>query len=238
MAKQNFIGVLEKVAEIGFLGVEPAGLFGVEPKEVRHIVEDLGMRVSSNHQPWPNRENLSEVADVAAGLGTTTVICGFGRDHFKTLDDIKATAETANFIVEALTASGLAVALHNHWWEFEKLEGQVKYDIFMEMCPDLLCELDLYWAANFGANEVSEIVHRYRERTPLVHVKDGTLDREQPQVPVGQGRMDVAADLHAAEDSVLQWLIVELDTCDRDMLQGVSESYTYLTGQGLATGRK
>jgi sugar phosphate isomerase/epimerase len=238
MAKQNFIAVLEKVAEIGFAGVEPAGLFGHTPQEVRHIVEDLGMTVSSNHQPWPNRENLAEVAEVAAGLGTTMVICGFGPDNFKTLDDIKATAETANFIVERLTASGLSVAVHNHWWEFEILDGRLKYDIFMEMCPGLLCELDLYWASNFGANDVAKIVDRYRQRTPLLHVKDGTFDREKPQVPVGQGRMDVAADLHAADDNVLKWLIVELDTCDRDMVDGVAESYRYLTGQGLAKGRE
>jgi sugar phosphate isomerase/epimerase len=237
MAKQDFVDVLRKVAEIGYLGVEPAGLFGHEPSEIRSIVEDLGMTVSSNHQPWPNRENLAEVVDVASGLGTTIVICGFGRDQYKTLDDIKAAADTANFIVDGLVASGLSVAVHNHWWEFEKLEGRLKYDIFMEMCPGLRCELDLYWAANFGANDVSKIVAKYRDRTPLLHVKDGTFDREQPQVPVGQGRMSVAEDLQAANENVLQWLIVELDTCDRDMLQGVSESYTYLTRQGLAKGQ-
>ena len=175
---------------------------------------------------------------MAAGLGTTTVICGFGRDQYKTLDDIKAAADMANFIVDGLGSSGLSVAVHNHWWEFEKLEGRLKYDIFMEMCPGLLCELDLYWAANFGANDVSEILAKYRDRTPLLHIKDGTFDREQPQVPVGQGKMHVTADLQEADENVLQWLIVELDNCDRDMLQGVSESYTYLTGQGLAKGRE
>ena len=61
LAKQDFIGVLKKVAAIGYLGVEPAGLFGHKPSEIKAIVADLGMAVSSNHQPWPSRDNLAEV---------------------------------------------------------------------------------------------------------------------------------------------------------------------------------
>ncbi len=238
MARQDFVGVLKKVAAIGYLGVEPAGLFGHTPSEVKAIVEDLGMAVSSNHQPWPNRENLSEVIDVAAGLGTRTVICGFGRDLFKSLEDIKATADTANFIVERLAAAGLTVALHNHWWEFERHEGRLKYDILMEMCPKLKCEIDTYWASNFGANDVPAIVAKYASRTPLLHLKDGIFEREQPQRPLGAGRMDLPRVIHAADERVLQWLVVEHDTCDRDMLEAVGASYAYLTKKGLGRGAR
>lgn len=238
MAKQDFVGVLKKVAAIGYLGVEPAGLFGHEPSEVKTIVEDLGMTVSSNHQPWPNRENLAEVIDVAAELGTRTVICGFGREQFRSLDGIKAASETANLIVERLSAAGLAVAVHNHWWEFEKHEGRLKYDLFMEMCPKLKCELDTYWASNFGANDVPAIVAKYASRTPLMHLKDGLFDRDQPQKPLGAGRMDLPGVIHAADDRVLQWLVVEHDNCDRDMLQAVRESYAYLTAKGLGRGAR
>jgi hypothetical protein len=36
----------------------------------------------------------------------------------------------------------------------------------------------------------------------------------------------------------LQWLVVELDACDTDMLEAVEKSYKWLVGNGLATGRK
>jgi sugar phosphate isomerase/epimerase len=238
LAKQDFVGMLKKVAAIGYLGVEPAGLYGHEPAEVKGIVEDLGMTISSNHQPWPTRDNLDEVIDVARGLGTNTVICGFGREAFKTLDDIKTAAETANAITSRLVAAGLTVALHNHWWEFEKLASRLKYDVFVEMCPGLKCELDTYWASNFGANDVPTIVTRYASRIPLMHVKDGTFEREQPQKPLGEGRMDLPRVIHAADERVLQWLVVEHDNCDRDMLQAVTESYAYLTATGLGRGAR
>ena len=63
-SKKDFVAVLRQVAEMGYSGVEPAGLHGLSPVEARRIVEDLGMVVSSNHGPWPNPDNLSEVIDV------------------------------------------------------------------------------------------------------------------------------------------------------------------------------
>ncbi len=237
-AEKDFFGVLKQVADIGYLGVEPAGTFGINPKEVRRYVEELGMVVSSNHQPWPNEDNLNEVIDVAGSLGTRTVICGFGPDDFKDMDTIKKTAETTNFIVENLNTGGLAVALHNHYWEFDTIDGRLKYDIFIDMCPNLLCEVDTYWAANFGAVNPTEVVAKYASRAPLLHIKDGPLIKDELQTPVGSGKMNISSVIKAADENVLDWIIVEMDNCDRDMLQGVKESYEYLVSNGLAKGRK
>jgi len=236
-AKDDFLGVLRKVAEMGYAGVEPAGLFGNKPADIKKIVEDLGMTVSSNHQPWPNRENLSEVIDVAAELGTQTVICGWGPDRFADRDTIEKTAEEARFIVEKLSAAGLTVALHNHYWEFDRLAGTLKYDIFVDLVPGLMLEIDTYWCANFGANDAAEIVKKSNKRAPLLHIKDGVFDKEAPQVPVGEGKMDIPAVIGAADPDVLEWLIVDNDTCDRDMLDGAKASLDYLTGNGLGSGK-
>jgi sugar phosphate isomerase/epimerase len=238
LARQDFIGLLKEVAAIGYLGVEPAGLYGHAPAEVRAIVEDLGMTVSSNHQPWPTLDNLDEVVEVASALGTRTVISGFGSEAFATPAAIRAAAETANTIASRLNAAGLTVALHNHWWEFEEYDEGLKFDLLAGMCPGLKFELDTYWASNFGANDVPAIVTRYAPRIPLLHVKDGTFDRAQPQLPLGAGRMDLPRVIHAADEHVLQWLVVELDNCDRDMLQAVAESYEYLTATGLGRGAR
>ena len=237
-AAKDFPAVIKEVADVGYSGVEPAGLFGFDPKDVKKMVEDLGMVVSSNHQPWPNLDNLEEVIDVASGLGTDTVICGWGSDFFTSVDQIKKTADTANGIVERLSKSGLKVAVHNHYWEFEKIDGRLAYDIFIEQCPNLLCELDTYWAANFGANDPTELVKKYRDRTPLLHIKDGPLKKEELQSPAGAGKMDIPSIIGAANDQVLQWIVVELDNCSVDLSEAVKQSYQYLTSKGLASGRK
>ena len=238
-AEKDFIAVLESVAAMGYKGVEPAGLFGREPAEVRRVVEDLGMVVSSNHGPWPSRDNLAEVVDVAGALGTDLVVCGFGPEDFRDPDAVRRTAYTANFMCEKIRAAGLQLAVHNHHWEFCPLpDGRLPYGLFLELCPELLCEIDTYWAANFGALDPAKIVARHKARTPLLHIKDGPLVPDRKHLAVGSGKMDIHGVVAAADPEVLRWIVVELDDCDTDTSQAVAQSYAYLTGEGLAEGNK
>ena len=71
-----------------------------------------------------------------------------------------------------------------------------------------------------------------------MHIKDGPLERDKAHVAVGDGRMDIAGIIAAADPDVLEWLIVELDACDTDMMTAVEGSYRYLTQQGLAAGNE
>jgi sugar phosphate isomerase/epimerase len=236
-SQNDFIGAIRTVAEIGYLGVESAGLFGMKPTEFRRVVEDLGMVVSSNHQPWPSRDNLNEVKDTAFALGNEFVICGFRPEDFIDENTIKQTAETVAFSTEELKDDGLILALHNHYWEFEELNGKLKYEILLEQCPELQCELDVYWAANFGAVNPAEQVSRYSSRTALLHLKDGPLEKDKPQMALGAGKMDLPSVIEATDPEILRWIIVELDACEGDMEESLHESYNYLTANELAQGR-
>jgi sugar phosphate isomerase/epimerase len=154
------------------------------------------------------------------------------------MDAIQRTADTVNGICEALRPHGLHLFLHNHYWEFEQVAGRLAYDVFAELCPDVLFEIDTYWAANFGANDPAEQVAKFASRTPLLHIKDGPLTKDSPMTAVGSGKMDVPAVIAAADPGVLRWLVVELDACATDMVEAVRQSYDYLVGAGLASGRE
>jgi sugar phosphate isomerase/epimerase len=234
--KNDFVSVLKRVAQIGYKGVEPAGFHNLTAKEFKKIVTDLGMVFSSSHGSWGNPENINECVEIAGTLGLDMVCGGYGPDDFKTLDVIQRTAAKTNERCAALKKHGLGLFLHNHWWEFEVLDGRLKYDIFAELCPDVRFEIDTYWAANFGANDPAEQVAKFKSRTPLLHIKDGTFVKDVPHVAVGKGKMNFPKVVAAADPKVLRWLIVELDTCATDMFQAVADSYTYLTSSGLAVG--
>lgn len=231
-SKTDFQQVLKKVAEIGYDGVEPAGFYGLTPRDFRRLVEDLGMRVSSSHTPWATPDNLYEVIDTASQLNLSTVACGYRPDDFCDLDAIKATADIVNGMIGSLAEAGLELFLHNHWWEFNIVAGKLAYDHFAALCPDARFELDTYWLSNFGRNDAAEQVAKFRDRTPLLHIKDGPLIQGEAMVAVGQGKMDIPAIIQAADPDVLKWLIVELDECDTDMLEALRESYLYLRALG------
>jgi sugar phosphate isomerase/epimerase len=233
----DFTGVIKDVAAMGYAGVEPAGFYNLTPKEFRKVVEGEGMVVSSSHGPWASPDNLQQVIETAGTLGTDLVSSGFGPDQFATLDAITRTAETVSGMAEKLRAAGLSLFMHNHYWEFEMLDGRLKYDIFAELAPTVVFEIDTYWAANFGANDPAAMVGRFAAHAPLLHIKDGPMKKDMPMVAVGKGRMPIERVVKAANPAVLRWLVVELDECGTDMTKAVRESCRYLMKKGLGQGR-
>ena len=233
---RDFDAVLERLAAIGYRGVEPFDLYGKTPADFKARVEALGMTVSSSHTPWAGRASVSEVVDVIGALGLSRAAGGFAPADFENLDAIKRTADTVNTLVEALGRHDIGLFLHNHWWEFAMVEGKLGYRHLAEMCPGVQFEVDTYWAANFGAVDAAAEVAQVRGRTPLLHVKDGPLERNAAHVAVGDGGMDVAGVIAAADPAVLEWVVVELDACDTDMMTAVERSYRYLTKHALAAG--
>ena len=226
---EDFDGVLCALAEIGYQGVEPFHLGGMTPQAFKARVTDLGMQISSSHTPWANRNEPQEVIDTISALGLTRAAGGFGPEDFVDTDAIRRTADKVNDLIAVLQPAGIGLFLHNHWWEFEEVDGSPAYYLLQTLCPDVLFEIDTYWAANFGARDPVAEVARVRHRTPLLHIKDGPMTKGDAHVAVGSGKMPIQAIIDAADPDVLEWLIVELDACDTDMLTAVRMSYEYLS---------
>ena len=237
-SEANFDKVLQDIATIGYGGVEPFNLFGKQPEEFKRQVEDLGMRISSSHYPWANRFDTNFVVDTVKGLGLNRAAAGFGADDVKDSVSLSATIDAINELTEKLNAQDVDLFLHNHWWEFNPVDGQLPYHRIFDDCPTVQFEVDTYWAANFGACDPAAEVSRVRSRAPLLHIKDGPNEQGQAHVAVGDGALDVASIIAAADDDVLEWVIVELDACDSDMLEAIRDSYTWLTKNSLAEGRR
>lgn len=233
----DLAGVLWTVAEIGYKGVEFAGLHGADPKEIAKILSDLGLAVAGSHTGIPTPENVAQIADTELALGNKKAIGGFGGDLLKTVDGCKEAAEKLQQAIELLKPYGMMLGIHNHWWEFEPVEGTYPYDIIMQEAPDIFSELDVYWAAWGKVNPI-DVLRKYGPRIPLFHIKDGMLQQAHPHLAVGSGVLDMPAIIGAANPDVTEWLIVELDAFDGDMLEAVKESYRYLVSNGLAAGNK
>ncbi len=227
-SKENFDQVLQDVAAIGFQGVEPFNLFDFSPREFKQRTEDLGLKISSSHTPWANRAEVAHTVEVLGELGLRRAIGGFGPDDFKDSDAVKQTIETTHTLCEALAKQGITLTLHNHWWEYELIDGAPAYHQLQDALPQVTFEIDTYWAANFGACNPAAEVDRVALRTPLLHIKDGPLARGEPNVPLGSGKIDIPSILKIADRRTLEWLVVEFDSCATDMLTAVKKSYQYL----------
>ncbi len=234
----NHLAVLQKIADIGYKGVEGHG-FGMGNAEYRKAVEDMGMVVSSTWAPLATLDNVQEVVDTAGVLGTNHLVAGLWIPDLDKIDRIKESAEKLQTAAALLKPHGIDLSVHNHWMEFELYApGKRPVDYFVEHCPDVFLEIDIYWAAAFGLNDPAKEVAKFASRAKLIHVKDGPLVRGASMEPVGSGVLDIPATLNAADPSVTAWHVVELDEYAGDMMHAVAESYRYLVGTGLSEGNK
>lgn len=251
-ACKDFVSTLKKIADIGYTAVEPAGFWNIRPSEFKKIVNDLGMEVCSSHSPWARTpETLGEVMDLADDLNIKTIVCGYGRDSFEDLDSIKAAAENTNAMLEVLKRNGYDLMQHNHYWEFDRIDGKLKYDIYREMCPDVKIQLDCYWSTNKGAENAVEMLEKYSDDVVSIHMKDGVckqiatvdgmkngiLDCKIDLLPLGSGDLPIPQ-LIAKTPERVKHIIVELDYCEIEMFEALKRSYDYMTSNGFASGRK
>jgi sugar phosphate isomerase/epimerase len=238
-AAKDFEGVLRKLGEIGFVGVEVAGFHDLTPKEYAAIVEDAGMVTSSAHLTDLSADGFNAALDDLQEIGCNVAVCAFiPPEKFTDLDAIKASADALNAANEIAKGRGASLGYHNHWWEFEtKLDGQTAMAALIgQLDPTMFVELDTYWTTLGGADP-KQVIADLGDRLWLLHVKDGPCDApESPMVAVGSGTLDVPAILASAPTA--KWHIVELDRCATDMYTAIADSYRYLVESGLSQGRK
>ncbi len=239
LAAKDYEGVVRKVAELGYVGVEPAGFPGTTVEKAAALFKSLGLEVSSAHLPMPIGDKKNEAIEAAAKLGCKKIVSGFGPDKFATAELIKQTCDVLNEAAANATAAGLTFCMHNHWWEFSLLAGSDKrvYEIMLQhLTPQVCFQVDTYWVKTGGADPAA-VIKQLGKRAPLLHMKDGPAVKDQPMTAVGDGILDWPA-ITKAGAKTAEWHIVELDRCATDMMEAVAKSYAFLVGKKLSRGKK
>lgn len=238
-AEADLEGTLERVAELGYLGIETYGLverFGAA--RVRDAVAGASLTVTSAHTPFPAGADADRLLDESAELGAETLIWSLEREEFDSPAAIARGVERVNEAAERAADRGLTIGYHNHYAEFSNVfGGRQAYDILLDLLdPRVVVELDAYWARMGGADP-AEVLTRLGDRARFVHIKDGPAVSydDDVMVPIGEGAIDWPSALTAP--SGLRWHIVELERLHVDTFDALETSYRYLVGHGLSTGR-
>lgn len=235
--EQDFAGVVKKIANIGYVGVEPAGFPRTTPEQAGELFRELDLIVPSIHTQLPLAEQKNQVLDTMGELGCKRIVfAGVRPDDVNSHDRILRTCERLNEANAVALENGYSFGIHNHWWEYEKTDGHYPYQVMVEhLAPEVFLEIDTYWVKTAGVDPVA-VVKKLRARAPLLHIKDGPCLQGEPQLAVGDGVMDFNALVEAA-GATTEWMIVEMDYCATDMMQAVEKSYRYLVKEGLARGK-
>lgn len=234
---QDFEGTIRRVAEMGYVGVEPYGGMSSDLAGAASLFRELDLEVFNSHVSFPDEANQDAMLETAEAFGLSRVTVSFlPPQEFESLDAIRRVCQRLNEAAEWAQSHNLTLGYHNHWWEYKQLEGQMTFDLMLDELDDsVFLQIDTYWV-QVGGWDAVEIIRQAGARAPLIHLKDGSLNKDDAMLAVGAGKMPIPAIVEASADTA-EWHIVELDRCDTDMLQAVQDSYSYLTSNGLARGK-
>lgn len=234
-------GALNRIAEMGYVGVEASRLpEQISHKHVGQVLRKLGLTVLGAHCEIPIGEQKDAWMELTEAYGCQHMVWhGWPQgDRYHSLDDTKRMVDVYNEANVFAKSNGLHFGLHNHWWEFEEVDGIYPFYYLLEnLEPDIFFEIDTYWVKTAGFDP-ARVVGDFGKRAPLLHIKDGPAPKGEivrEQVPAGLGSLDFPAIAKAAGEAC-EWMIVEFDACSTDIMEAVGESYRYLTQNRLARG--
>jgi sugar phosphate isomerase/epimerase len=236
---KDFPAFVEMVAGIGVTRLElcsPIG-YGQEfaslsnPKEVRKILADHGLKAESSHFTMGElRKTQEKSIGWAKEIGITQMITaslgdGNGGSN-PTLDQVKKAADEYNSIAAVAAMARMEQGLHNEGFEISMVDGRRTYDLLLEWLDPKLVKFQFQMSTITAGFVAAEYFQKYPGRFYSMHLQDvdmkakpaaaapegGANPRREgryPQAALGQGSIDWVKTFSAAKAGGVRNYFVE-----------------------------
>ena len=254
-AAKDLRGTLQKIKDLGYDGVEFAGLYGHEATEVHAMLDEIGLRAISHHVPFDTmRKDIDKVISDNLTLGCSYIAIPFlGEADRPGSAGFAATIRDMYRFGRKIKDAGMTMLYHNHDFEFCTISGIYGLDFIYEAVPECILhtEIDCCWVKYAGVDPAGYVT-KYAGRCEVVHLKDFVGRKEEGKNPyaligekedtakadsgvpfefrpVGYGCQDIPPILEAGLAAGAKWFIVEQDlSVGRTPLEAAKMSIDYL----------
>jgi sugar phosphate isomerase/epimerase len=232
--QKDYQGALERVAEIGYKGIElgrpPEG---ISISQQKALLDRLGLKVVGTHAGFNTLDfDVAAIADYLDEVEGGRFVAISMR--FDSKQEVLEKAKKMNAIGEQFRKRDITFLYHNHDWEFVRFDGEYALDILLrETDPEFVqTELDTYWIKKGGEDPVSYL-SKLKNRAPMLHIKDMERGEEKMFAEIGEGVIDFREIAKVAEEIGVRWMVVEQDQSRRDPFESLKISYENLTKLGI-----
>ena len=259
---EDMDAALKAVKEMGYTCVEFAGFYNYSAEEVKAMLDKYELTAISVHQridlflddPKGTIEYFKTIGAKYA------VIPWYPAEKLKGTEEWMTTFENFMAYGKALKENGIQLLYHNHDFEFNKFEGKYLLDWLYEEIPAecLQPQIDTCWV-HYAGEDPAAYMRKYSGRLEVLHLKDFECEKlgagpvyslignsgeetEKPSQeetgfrfrPVGYGIQNFNEILAAAEETGVEYVIVEQDSSyDTPTLETAKMSREYLKTLGL-----
>jgi sugar phosphate isomerase/epimerase len=234
VAAGDWPGIFASIADAGLTSIETVDVPTGDPATARRLAADHGLSIESAHSSVNVRSmdglerRIAAIAEMGARRVFTPSLVPID------LADGAAIGRTVTVLDEAAELCrrhGIGFGVHNHEHEFALVDGTPAWRILLERVdPSIAWQLDVYWATAAGVPP-TDAMHDFGDRLVSLHLKDGTGRRDDPNVALGEGSVDIAGAVDAARTvPSIETAIIEFDACAGDVVAAVARSVAYVRG--------
>lgn len=233
LIEKDFADTLKTMSHLGYNSIEMCSPpwyaksgFGALEKlkapELKKIINDHGFSCISCHYGFTElNEHGQERIAYAKELGLEQMIlASFGLPKTASLSDWKRVANELNKIGEQSRKAGIQMGFHNHHTEFEKLEGELIYDVLLKEFDPSLVKMQFQVAVIDKGYKAADYFRKHPGRFISAHLYDWSGTGEE-MVPLGTGKVDWKEFFAAAKVGGVKNYFIE-------MKDGLKESADFL----------
>jgi len=220
---KDFAGTLKMMAGLGYKSVEmcsPPGyessgfgpLMKMSGKEMRKIMNDLGLQFESTHYGMNElRNNLDERIKFASESGQKQMILSsFGLPKDATMSDWMKAADELNKIGERTKKAGIQIGFHNHHTEFTKIDNVLISDALLRQFDPELVKMQFQVAVISIGIKAADYFNKYPGRFISAHLADYSV-LDEKSVPIVKGIVDWKEFFDSANKGGVKNIFVEMD---------------------------
>ncbi len=222
--EKDYKKAVERVAELGFKGVEFAGCGGLTAEEMADFLKENNLYSVGAHIGVEQfKEALEEELTYHQTIGSKYLICPYAPTD--TLIEIEELAAVLNHAAVKAKEFGIKIGYHNHGAEFNKIDGKYALDLLAEKTNEnVILELDVYWAAYAGVDPVTYI-KKWGSKIELIHMKQ--INEAMENVDMAEGCLDMKAIQEAA--TYAAYFVLEHEEYDKPVWESIRNDFKYLS---------
>lgn len=233
---EDFDNSLGRVAAMGYPAVQVSGSCPYDPVWLRDALAKHNLVCPITHiDPQKIMDDPLQVVKDHQVFGCTHIgIGGMPGEMRGSLEGYEQFRKTFLPIAQVFRDNGAKLMYHNHWFEFDKLDGKDVIQRILEDFPEdsLDFTLDLGWAS-FADQDVVNLINTLKGRLSCVHLKDYLDLTEEYSFafhvymrPIFEGKLDYTAYINALKSAGTQYALVETDDCyGEDPFASLEASY-------------
>jgi sugar phosphate isomerase/epimerase len=222
--RQDFEGVLAKLAGLGFQGVEFAGEFGRfadDPAGLRAFLDKTGLQCAGAHLHFDAlaADKIGATTDFYRTLGCSKLIIAMDKRAATSQGAVEVARQLAELSAR-LAPLSMKIGYHNHAEEMAGANGHTPWDVIATGTPAaVILQQDVGWTTYAGKDPVA-LARRYPGRSLSMHFKAKFAKGTNGTPIVGQDKTDWAGLITAARSvGGTQWIILEQEEYPNGMGQ-------------------